>query len=160
MNYGRRHLERVLVFRPHNVYGPDMGREHVIPQFVLRAGALAAEHPDGAIRFPIQGDGSQTRAFVHVDDFTDGLITVLEKGAHLNIYHVGSDERSHHPASGSADFQPPRPGIRNRLRARCRKAARREGAPISANSGPSGTGPALHSATGLAGTIDWYLARR
>ena len=30
LNYGRRHFERVVVFRPHNVYGPDMGREHVL----------------------------------------------------------------------------------------------------------------------------------
>ncbi len=92
LNYGRSHVERVLVVRPHNVYGPDMGREHVIPQLILRAAALASEHPRGAVRFPIQGDGSQTRAFMHIDDFTDGLATVLERGAHLNIYHVGNDE--------------------------------------------------------------------
>ena len=36
INYGRKHFERVLIFRPHNVYGPDMGFEHVIPQFALR----------------------------------------------------------------------------------------------------------------------------
>ena len=92
LNYGRNRLKRVLVVRPHNVYGPDMGVEHVIPQFVLRAAAPAAAHPDGAIRFPIQGDGSQTRAFVHIDDFIAGLVTVLEKGAHRNIYHVGNDD--------------------------------------------------------------------
>ncbi len=92
LNYGRRRLERVLVVRPHNVYGPDMGREHVIPQLILRAAALATEHPRGAVPFPIQGDGSQTRAFVHIHDFIDGLAAVLERGAHLNIYHVGTDE--------------------------------------------------------------------
>ena len=36
INYGRKFFERVLIFRPHNVYGPDMGFEHVIPQFALR----------------------------------------------------------------------------------------------------------------------------
>ena len=92
LNYGRNRLERVLVVRPHNVYGPDMGAEHVIPQFVLRAAALAADQPAGPIRFPIQGDGSQTRAFEHIDDFTAGLVTVLEKGAHRNIYHIGNDD--------------------------------------------------------------------
>src|SRR5262249_3999737 len=30
INYGRKHFERVLIFRPHNVYGPDMGFDHVI----------------------------------------------------------------------------------------------------------------------------------
>ena len=36
INFGRKFFERVLVFRPHNVYGADMGWEHVIPQFALR----------------------------------------------------------------------------------------------------------------------------
>ena len=36
INYGRKFFDRVLIFRPHNVYGPDMGFEHVIPQFTLR----------------------------------------------------------------------------------------------------------------------------
>src|SRR2546421_571322 len=31
-NYGRSGFHRVVVFRPHNVYGPQMGWEHVIPQ--------------------------------------------------------------------------------------------------------------------------------
>ena len=92
LNYGRSHLERVLVFRPHNVYGADMGREHVIAQFVIRAAALESEHAHGVIPFPIQGDGSETRAFVHIDDFTRGLATVLDKGAHRNIYHIGNDD--------------------------------------------------------------------
>src|SRR3990167_5354703 len=25
VNYGRKHFDRVLIFRPHNIYGPDMG---------------------------------------------------------------------------------------------------------------------------------------
>ena len=33
INYGRKFFDRVLIFRPHNIYGPDMGFEHVIPQF-------------------------------------------------------------------------------------------------------------------------------
>ena len=36
INFGRKHFERVLIFRPHNVYGPDMGFDHVIPQFAVR----------------------------------------------------------------------------------------------------------------------------
>src|SRR5437016_5748624 len=41
INHGRKHFERVLIFRPHNVYGPDMGSDHVIPQFALRLRELA-----------------------------------------------------------------------------------------------------------------------
>ena len=157
LNYGRRHVERVLVVRPHNVYGPDMGREHVIPQLVLRAAALATEHPRGTVPFPIQGDGSQTRAFVHIDDFTDGLAIVLEKGAHLNIYHIGDDAevavrrlveliferigRDFRIIPGALTAGSPhrrRPGI-DKLRA-------------------LGYRPRVSLRDGLAGTIGWYLS--
>src|SRR5215218_821288 len=51
INYGRRHFDRVLIFRPHNVYGPDMGFEHVIPQFVLRLKRAMAQCKTGAVPF-------------------------------------------------------------------------------------------------------------
>ncbi|MBN4049084.1 NAD-dependent epimerase/dehydratase family protein [archaeon AH-315-M20] len=90
INYGRKHFDRVLIFRPHNVYGPDMGWEHVIPQFVLRMKELCKDNDGEKIKFPIQGTGEETRAFVFIDDFVDGLMLVLEKGEHLNIYHIGT----------------------------------------------------------------------
>jgi dTDP-glucose 4,6-dehydratase/UDP-glucose 4-epimerase len=92
VNYGRSGFRRVAIFRPHNVYGPDMGWEHVIPQLALRAHDAVAKAPKGKVPFPIQGDGSQTRAFIHIDDFTDGLARVVERGAHLGIYHIGTTE--------------------------------------------------------------------
>jgi len=91
INYGRTKFERVTIFRPHNVYGPDMGREHVIPQFLLRMKELCKK-PDDPIRFPIQGTGEESRSFVFIDDFTDGLMTVLERGEHLGIYNIGTIE--------------------------------------------------------------------
>lgn len=90
--YGRLGFDRVMIFRPHNVYGPDMGWEHVLPQFVLRAGRQIVDHPRGPVPFRIQGDGSQTRAFVHIDDFTDGVMCILDRGEHMQIYHVGNPE--------------------------------------------------------------------
>jgi UDP-glucose 4-epimerase len=92
INAGRTGFERVAIFRPHNVYGPDMAWEHVVPQFCLRAMDLVDRHPDGPLPFSIQGDGTQTRAFTHIDDMIDGLMLVVERGAHLNIYHVGNPE--------------------------------------------------------------------
>jgi dTDP-glucose 4,6-dehydratase/UDP-glucose 4-epimerase len=50
------------------------------------------KHPGGPIPFDIKGGGNQTRAFVHIDDFTDGLMAVIEKGAQLGIYHIGNPE--------------------------------------------------------------------
>ncbi len=90
INYGRKHLGRVIVFRPHNVYGPDMGWEHVIPQMVLRMKKICAATTDKKIRFPIQGTGKETRAFVFIEDFVDGFMLVLEKGEHMGIYNIGT----------------------------------------------------------------------
>src|SRR6478735_6571103 len=92
INYGRKFFERVLIFRPHNVYGPDMGFEHVIPQFALRLKRAAALHKGGKVPFEIQGDGLQTRSFCHVDDLVRGVMVMRANGEHLGIYHVGTAE--------------------------------------------------------------------
>jgi nucleoside-diphosphate-sugar epimerase len=92
INHGRKHFERVLIFRPHNVYGPDMGFDHVIPQFAVRLKRAAAAQASGPVPFPIQGSGAETRSFCHIDDLVAGVMIMREKGAHLGIYHVGTLE--------------------------------------------------------------------
>jgi len=91
LNYGRKYFERVVIFRPHNVYGPDMGLEHVVPQLVLRLKELCRDTND-SVQCPIQGSGQETRSFVFVDDFIDGLMLVIERGEHLGIYNIGTNE--------------------------------------------------------------------
>jgi nucleoside-diphosphate-sugar epimerase len=94
INYGREAFSKTIIVRPHNVYGPDMGHEHVMPQFILRAKELVDEHPAGVIPFPIQGDGTQSRSFVYIDDFVDGCLLAFLNGEN-GIYHVGTmDERN------------------------------------------------------------------
>ena len=92
LNFGRKFFDRVLIFRPHNVYGPDMGVEHVIPQFALRLRALSTSQPSGRLRFEIQGTGAETRSFCFIDDLVAGIMVMREKGEHLGIYHVGTME--------------------------------------------------------------------
>jgi nucleoside-diphosphate-sugar epimerase len=92
INHGRKHFERLLIFRPHNVYGPDMGFDHVIPEFALRLKRAIGAHPSGAVPFPIQGSGAETRSFCHVDDLVEGVMVMREKGEHLGIYHIGTAE--------------------------------------------------------------------
>ncbi len=88
-------LDRLIIARPHNIYGPDMGREHVIPEFALRIKKLDTEHDAGPISFPIQGTGEETRSFCFIDDCVTQLRLLLEKAGPLGIYHVGTmDERS------------------------------------------------------------------
>jgi UDP-glucose 4-epimerase len=90
INYARRGLRRVSIVRPHNVYGPDMGWEHVIPELVRR---ILETEPgqDGVVRIQIQGTGDETRAFAYIDDVVDGIARVIAKGEHMGIYHVGTD---------------------------------------------------------------------
>lgn len=92
INFGRKFFERVVIYRPHNIYGPDMGEEHVIPQFAIRLRQLCALKPEGVIKFPIQGSGDETRAFCYINDFIEGVMILLEKGEHLGIYHIGTME--------------------------------------------------------------------
>jgi nucleoside-diphosphate-sugar epimerase len=91
-NYAQDHYRSVQVFRPHNVYGPDMGRKHVIPQFILRAAAEYDTAQGLAVPFPIQGDGSETRAFCFAEDIVEGILTMYAHGGHRDVYHIGNDE--------------------------------------------------------------------
>lgn len=74
----------VVVGRFHNVYGPRMGADHVIPELCLRA--LRREDP-----FTVYGT-DQFRAFCHVDDAVEAVVGLMrtEKAAH-QIVHIGDD---------------------------------------------------------------------
>jgi nucleoside-diphosphate-sugar epimerase len=92
LNYGRKQFDRAVIFRPHNAYGPDMGFEHVIPQLATRLAARISQTPSGVVELPIQGTGQETRAFVFIDDLVDGVLRIIDRGEHLGIYHVGTDQ--------------------------------------------------------------------
>jgi nucleoside-diphosphate-sugar epimerase len=84
-------LDRAVIARPHNVYGPDMGREHVIPEFCLRMNRFVTGQPEGIIDFPVQGTGQETRSFCFIEDCTDQLSLLLASG-HTGIWNVGTDD--------------------------------------------------------------------
>lgn len=88
---GHRGLETVI-FRPHNIYGPDMGFEHVIPEIVERIIDLTDGLKQRSLKLPIQGDGSETRAFCYIDDGARGAYLAGMKGASGNVYHLGVEE--------------------------------------------------------------------
>ena len=90
LHSGRGAFDQIVVIRPHNVYGPDMGWEHVIPQLALRARELA-QTTSGALSLPIEGSGEETRAFAYIDDVVAALAILESRGEHRSIYHVGSD---------------------------------------------------------------------
>lgn len=91
VNYGRKYFKRAIIFRPHNVYGPQMGWEHVIPQFVLRMREMT-DNVKNLLKFPIQGTGRETRSFIFIDDFISALRLILMQGKHLEVYNIGTGE--------------------------------------------------------------------
>ncbi|MEA3027988.1 MAG: hypothetical protein QOF91_3273 [Alphaproteobacteria bacterium] len=157
INYGRKFFERVLIFRPHNVYGPDMGFEHVIPQFALRLKRAAARHQSGKVPFEIQGGGRQTRSFCHIDDLVRGVMVMRGKGEHLGIYHIGTAEevaigdvakRIAAHAGREIEFVS-RPAPAGGTERRC---------PDIGKLVRLGYAPKLSLAEGLPPTVDWYWA--
>lgn len=157
LNYGRKFFDRVLIFRPHNVYGPDMGWEHVIPQFARRLKAAAAAHPAGELPFELQGDGRQTRSFCHVDDLVAGVMVMRAKGEHLGIYHVGTKEEIE--IAALAAQMAAHAGRRIRLIARpAPEGGTQRRCPDIGKLGRLGYRPQVLLAQGLPPTIDWYWA--
>ena len=79
----------IIITRGNNVYGPNQYPEKLIPIFIQQ---LVEDKP-----VTIQGDGSNIRAFLHVNDVCSALKLVLEKGQIGEIYNIGSDD--HHEYS-------------------------------------------------------------
>jgi nucleoside-diphosphate-sugar epimerase len=71
----------IVIIRPHNIYGPRMGQDHVIPEFIQRI--LGKENP-----FKIFG-GANQRSFCYVDDFVlalwDAAVTDSAVGEVINL---------------------------------------------------------------------------
>ena len=91
MNFGRKHFKKVQIFRPHNVYGPDMGWKHVIPQFIVRIQAEIERTNGQSIELEIKGDGEESRSFCYVDDIIAGILKMVELGSNRGIYNIGND---------------------------------------------------------------------
>lgn len=157
-NYGREHFRKVQVFRPHNVYGPDMGWKHVVPQFILRA-AEALDGGRASAPFPIQGDGRETRAFCYVSDAVEGILTMYDRGGHREVYHIGNDEevsirelvaRLGRVMGGELVIEPSDAAVGGTPR-RC---------PDISKMRALGYEPEVGLSEGLRRTAEWYLAHR
>lgn len=151
-NYGRDAFRKLQVFRPHNVYGPDMGWKHVIPQLIAKVQAAVA---DGSNSIIMQGDGSETRAFCFVDDVVDGICTMWSSGASMNVYHIGTSEEVAirdlatliAKTMGSEITLVAGLGADGATPRRC---------PDISKLGKLGYAPAVSLAEGVRQTVDWY----
>ena len=78
-------FKRAIIFRPHNIYGPDMGLKHVIPELIMKTFNEKKS-------IEIQGDGKNRRSFCFIDDFVSALNIIIKKGKHKEIYNIGNSE--------------------------------------------------------------------
>lgn len=87
--YAQQFPIKVALPRPYNSYGPrdDFAPEtsHVIP-------ALIRKVLEGTDPIEVWGDGSQTRSFVYVSDFVEGLLRVMELHPACEPVNIGSAE--------------------------------------------------------------------
>lgn len=84
-SYRKSHgIDKFKIIRLHNIYGPRMGNEHVISQFIDR-------YLSGARPFEIFG-ASNTRSFCYIEDVLDALDHVVYNGINGEIYHIGNDD--------------------------------------------------------------------
>lgn len=88
LNFAKKYLKKFVIFRPHNVYGKDMGHDHVIPEFINQIKKIKKNNI-----FKIEGTGNEIRSFIHIDDFVSGFDRVFKKGKNLEIYNIGTSEK-------------------------------------------------------------------
>lgn len=80
-----RDLHKVIIFRPHNIYGPDMGFGHVVPELFLKM----AESNSNYIE--LKGNGKQKRSFCYINDFVHAFEILLQQNVKSGIYNIGSN---------------------------------------------------------------------
>lgn len=79
----------ISIARPYNGYGPrdnfDKATSHVIPALIRRA-------DEATDCLTIWGNGLQTRSFLYVTDFVDGILKVAESTGNAEAINIGTDE--------------------------------------------------------------------
>ncbi len=145
-----------------NNYGPYHFPEKLIPLMILNA--LEGKP------LPVYGDGQQVRDWLYVEDHTAAIWLVLRNGRVGETYNIGGlnekpnieivrticallDEKSPRadakPYLSQVTYVADRPGHDRRYAINCAKLQRE-----------LGWAPRENFATGIAKTVDWYLAHR
>ncbi len=142
-----------LVTRCSNNYGPFQFPEKLIPLMITNA---LEDKP-----LPVYGDGMNIRDWIHVDDHSRAILTVLERGTIGEVYNIGGNaERANiqvvkailkhlGKSEDSIQFVTDRPGHDQRYAIDSSKMQEE-----------LGWEPQHEFEVGLGQTIDWYLANR
>jgi UDP-glucose 4-epimerase/UDP-glucuronate decarboxylase len=153
-HYGAAHAIPWVTGRFHNVYGPRMGADHVIPELALRA--LDGEDP-----FAVYGP-EQRRAFCHVADAVEAMVRLMEsdaaRGQTVNIGNDAEETRIEDLAAlvlrtvGHRPRVLPRPAPPGSVARRCPDLTRLRAL--------TGFAPKVPLEAGVRETVDWYRGRR
>jgi dTDP-glucose 4,6-dehydratase len=73
----------VIVVRPTNCFGPWQHPEKAVPRWTTRA--LRGD------RLPVWGDGGQVRDWMYVEDCSDAIATLIEKGEPGDVYNIAPE---------------------------------------------------------------------
>ena len=76
----------IIITRGNNVYGPNQYPEKLIPRFIQQL-----KHDE---KVTVQGNGTNVRAFLHVDDVCNAFEIILDRGIVGEIYNIGSDDHA------------------------------------------------------------------
>lgn len=100
---------KATILRYFQVYGPGQPESGA---YALVTGVFLRQHRNGQA-LTIEGTGSQTRDFIHVNDVARANVAALSDGAHLGPYNIGSGvETSIHSLAelfgGPVEYRPPR----------------------------------------------------
>ncbi|NON61720.1 NAD-dependent epimerase/dehydratase family protein [Acidianus sp. RZ1] len=91
MAYHRQYNLDVRIQRPFNVYGPRLREDGTYGRVVSRFIYQALKGED----ITIFGDGSQTRAFLYIDDWVDATERIIfTEGLSGEVFNVGSDKET------------------------------------------------------------------
>ncbi len=84
MSYYHSFKMPIIVSRGNNVYGINQYPEKLIPKFIQLL--------NNNKKITIQGDGSNVRSFIYVDDVVNAFDLILHKGSIGEIYNIGGGD--------------------------------------------------------------------
>ena len=89
INYLKKTKLKYKIIRPHNVYGPDMGDDHVLPELITK---IRRKKKNKKITIKIFGSGNESRSFIYIDDAINGIFKIYKKGKKNSIYNLGTNQ--------------------------------------------------------------------
>ncbi len=78
-----------IIIRPHNIYGPNMGNDHVIPEIIQKVFRLIKNKEN---ILEIIGSKKNTRSFMHIEDFLNAFYLIFKKKINNEIFNIGNND--------------------------------------------------------------------